>query len=139
MNTGEGDLNHRFCSVSSGDHDPSEKYSKDSNTKGTMADQIKNQLKDHTEKGDARERERRAKTHDFAVDNTCKMSLVADQYFFRSEGGGDVLSTANFMIRILEDVNAIYVTTSFDNLGSSKVQLSVAKITIFEGSGTRTP
>ena len=45
---------------------------------------------------------------DFKTQNTCKMSLVADQHFFKNEGASSTQETMFMLVRILEDVNSIY-------------------------------
>eukprot|EP00039_Didymoeca_costata_P030934 m.32244 g.32244 ORF g.32244 m.32244 type:complete len:964 (+) comp8391_c0_seq2:184-3075(+) len=80
---------------------------------------------------------RQRRVIDWDTQHTCVMSLVSDRYYFESEGESSAVTTANKMIAVLEDANAIYSTTTFTGLQDGyRVQLAVGKITIFETSGS---
>ena len=45
------------------------------------------------------------------------------------------MSTVNLLVQYMNDVNTIYKFTNFDGVDES-IQLSIGKVTIFEGSGS---
>lgn len=98
-----------------------------------LARDVEHRGEGHGRYSEARQGDRRRRAFT-AGKNTCVMSLVADQWFYKNIGNSNAASTASRLVQMLEDVNAIYENTDFDGI-SDQITLAVGKVTIFTGPG----